>query len=363
MDTEEHQICTAIEATTRQSMMALVSGLGVFSRLPYEIRELIWLDFFPVDHGDKLTPSLSEYMDLRILLASSRLYQEISDVIFSKTRMVIDLSPPSDSGKRFWGALRLRRRVRKGIFCDGPVWTLNCWAKGRERRFDHFPFCKLAAIEIHISNPEDENGFFWRWRNVIRTLELLDTSLLPPIVIRLQKGKELSLQDTYVNCAGYDLHNRQVLKQLKYRKRKMLSWVDTCYGLVPYPDGGYNSRGWYIYDILALPFYSRLRGAPSIRVEVHSDEIRRKIHWTTIRLAHDVFNRRVNRTDPFTSYLDEKWINCRIISQYYYIHDCLLWGQLLGNGRMMPFFRIGWHNRNLKIIAHRLAWLVTKFLD
>ncbi|OAL72157.1 hypothetical protein A7D00_3155 [Trichophyton violaceum] len=364
MDTEDcHQICTAIETTTRQSIMALIPGLGIFSRLPYEIRELIWLDFFPVDQEDELTPSQSEYMDLRILLASSKLYQEISDVIFSKTRMVIDLSPSPDSGKEFRGALRLRRPVRDGIFYDGPAWTLKCRAKCRERRFDHFPFCKLAAIDIHISNPEDENGFFWRWRNVIGTLELLDTSLLPPIVIQLQKGKELSLHDTYVNCAGYDLNNCQVLKQLKYRKRKMLSWVDTCYGLSPYPDGGYNSHGWYVYDILVLPFYSRLRGTPSIRVEVHCDEIGRKMNWTVIRVAYGVFYRRVNRTDPFTSYLDEEWINCRILSQYYYIHDCLVWGQLLGNGRMMPFFWIGWHSRNLKTIAHKLAELVTKFLD
>ncbi|EGD95295.1 hypothetical protein TESG_02783 [Trichophyton tonsurans CBS 112818] len=357
------QACTALEAITRQPVIAPIPGLGLFSRLPYEIRELIWLGFFPVDQEDESAPSQSEYVDLRVLLTSRMLYREISDIIFSKTRMIIDLSPPPDSGKEFWATLRLRMRVRNGLFYDGPAWRLKCRGKSREHHFDHFPFCKLAAIDIHISNPEDNNRFFWRWRNVIWTLEVLESSLLPPVVIQLQKGKELSLHDTYVDCAGYNLNDPQVLEEVKYKKRMMISWVDTCYGIYPYPAGGYNSDGQYIYDILVLPFYSRLQGASSIRVEVHSQEIRQKMNWTAIRIAHRAFYRRVDGVDPFASYLDEEWINSRIISQYLYIHDCLLWETLLGKGETISYFLTGWHDQSPKIIAHKLAENVTRFLD
>ncbi|EFR05196.1 hypothetical protein MGYG_08210 [Nannizzia gypsea CBS 118893] len=168
--------------------MDLSPGLGNFSKLPYELRELIWLEFFPVPHEDEPAAELS------ILKASRALYHEISDVLFSKTNMCIDLSPPPGAGENFWCDIRLQRRVRKDTLCDGGVWTLRSEWEYSNSDFDHFPFHKLAAIDIHISGPEDPAGLFWRWRNVVRTLEMLEGSVLPPITIWLLEGKKLRLR-------------------------------------------------------------------------------------------------------------------------------------------------------------------------
>ncbi|KAM5506190.1 hypothetical protein McanMca71_002381 [Microsporum canis] len=343
--------------------MALRSSLGNFSKLPYEIRELIWLEFYPVSWDksniEPTSVQTSADIDLRVLRASRSLYDEISHIIYSKTTLCLNLSPLSCESDTFWGALRFKRRVRKNVFYDGgAVWRLESGYDDRDDHFDYFPFDKLAAIEISLSGPEDAAQVFWLWRNVVRTLELLETaSSLPPIVIRLQKGKDFNIHDLYAEFDGYDPNNYYycLFAQATFPKRKMLSWIDTCHGLRYYPFYIYNSPGQYIYDILIIPFYSKLRGATSIQVEVHSCEIKDKMDWTKIHFAESVLSRRIKGCDSLEYHRDERELFHQVFSDYTDIHDCLFHGHYGVKGGIIPFLHVEWDCQTFRSIGKRPA--------
>lgn len=167
--------------------MDLLLSLGDFSKLPFEIRELIWLEFFPA--GQKKEPEAqpntartSAEVDLRGLRASKGLYNEISHVIYSKTHISFDPSFSDKENEALWAAVRFKRRVRRHVIDHGALLRLENSTSKRDARFDNFPFDKVASIEIDVSRlPRFAS-------NVVRIIELLKRSpALSPMVIQYQR--------------------------------------------------------------------------------------------------------------------------------------------------------------------------------
>ncbi|EGE01246.1 hypothetical protein TEQG_00299 [Trichophyton equinum CBS 127.97] len=167
--------------------MDLLRSLGDFSKLPYEIRELIWLEFFPASQKKEPeappnTARTSAEVDLRVLRASKGLYNEISNIIYSKTHISFDPSFSLEENEALWATVRFKRRVRRHIIDHGAFFRLENSSSKRDTRFDNFPFDKVASIEIDVSRlPRFAS-------NVVRIIELLERSpALSPMVIRYQR--------------------------------------------------------------------------------------------------------------------------------------------------------------------------------
>ncbi|KAM5457455.1 hypothetical protein MaudCBS49596_000650 [Microsporum audouinii] len=325
--------------------MALCSSFGIFAKLPYELRELIWLEFLPAGRDDEsntiasASVRTSAAVDLRVLRASKTLYNEISYVLYSKTHLCFDLRPLQNEDASFWSTLRFKRRVRKKEFYDGgAVWRLESGYAKRDTYFDHFPFHKVAVIEISLRGSDNASRFFWMWRNVVRTLELLGTApSLPPIVIRL-----------YGNKDGYNIGYNT---WLPLRKRVGLRWVDSGHGwryhdtLVP-----------YIFDTLVLPFFSRLRGAVSIRIKVHSRQIMDNMDWTEIRFANGVLSRSLEGCNSPELQRDERKLFQEVYLAYFDMYDLLSYDCIdPWPYRLESHLRAEWYDQTLLSIIQQPA--------
>ncbi|KAK2882476.1 hypothetical protein FQN49_000306 [Arthroderma sp. PD_2] len=341
--------------------MAQNYGLGNFTKLPYELREQIWLEFFPVEQdneaaSERTSIQTSAKTDLRILRASKCLYHEISPVIYSKTCLYFDLSPLPSESFPFWSALRLRRRINKDTVYDGgAVWRLESSYDERSTHFDNFPFDKVTAIELSLTAPEDPPQFFWLWRNVIRTIELLKKApSLPHLTIQLRKGKDLNVDEVFgefpTEEPGYSYYSQCLREFLP--KRKFLSWVDTCVG--NHSKYIYNSHGQYIYDILVIPFYSLLRNTTSVHVEAHSKEIKDKMDWTKIHNADGVLSRRVKGCKSFEFHIAERELWHNNFCGWDYMHDWLFWDHMFVGG-IVSFLQAEWDNQTFKSSIDRPA--------
>ncbi|KAM5467159.1 hypothetical protein MferCBS49748_004090 [Microsporum ferrugineum] len=325
--------------------MALCSSFGIFAKLPYELRELIWLEFLPAGRDNEsntiasASARTSAAVDLRVLRASKSLYNEISYVLYSKTHLCFDLRPLQNEDASFWSTLRFKRRVRKKEFYDGgAVWRLESGYAKRDTYFDHFPFHKVAVIEIGLRGSDNASHFFWMWRNVVRTLELLGTApSLPPIVIRL-----------YGNKDGYNIGYNT---WLPLRKRVGLRWVDSGHGwryrdtLVP-----------YIFDTLVLPFFSRLGSAVSIRIKVHSRQIMDTMDWTEIRFANGVLSRRLEGCNSPELQRDERKLFQEVYLAYFEMYDLLSYRYIdLWPYRLESHLRTEWYDQTLLSIIQQPA--------
>ncbi|OAL66066.1 hypothetical protein A7C99_3170 [Trichophyton rubrum] len=150
----------------------LFRSLGDFSKLPFEIRELIWLEFFPAGQkkepeAQPITAQTSAEVDLRVLRASKGLYNEISHVIYSKTHISFDPSFSHKENETLWATIRFKRRVRRHIIDHGALFRLENSSSKRDTRFDNFPFDKVASIEIDVSRLPRCAGPAIQWATLI----------------------------------------------------------------------------------------------------------------------------------------------------------------------------------------------------
>ncbi|PGH07052.1 hypothetical protein AJ80_08065 [Polytolypa hystricis UAMH7299] len=146
-------------------------GYGLFSKLPYELREQIWLEFLPVGRTTSSTSTTrkSAEADLRVLRVSRDLYAEISNVLYAKTCLHFNLSPSFPESPDLWCTVSFKRCHNRGgtkkdndgnrrVTADarhtGAVWRLESNALQIDARFNSFPFSKIATIEVSLSAPD-----------------------------------------------------------------------------------------------------------------------------------------------------------------------------------------------------------------
>ncbi|KAK2754867.1 hypothetical protein FQN54_006760 [Arachnomyces sp. PD_36] len=278
-------------------MKAQIPGLGAFSKLPYELREQIWLHFLPVGEEPAPSTKTSVKADLRVLLTSRDLYEEISTVLYSKTCLHVSISLQSESDLDLWCTIyftRPSRRRRGPTDEDQPAawWRLESSYSGRDLHFDNFPFHKIRAVEVSLPAPscDIDEELIWLWRNVSRTCQLLHNkpSPPPPLIIQLQK------------CETHDWCDRD-------GEARNLSSSSL-------PLSGRK------YDLLVLPFYN-LRQFTTIKPEPHSEELRRKMDWTWIDWASDVVSKRNGDCEINANGSEELELDMAVFDNYLWVHD------------------------------------------
>ncbi|PGH03611.1 hypothetical protein AJ79_07340 [Helicocarpus griseus UAMH5409] len=237
--------------------MALSPGLGALSKLPPELRELIWLEFLPV--GGRCDTQKTAKADLRVLQVSKCLYTEIACLLYPKTTLHFDLSPSFSAHPSLWCMVRFTSRHRDG---GGAVWRLESNIDKRSHRFDNFPFHKIESLTVSFSAPDPRKPcqLFWLWRNSVRTTELLKKALsVPPLTIQLVRT---------------ETHN----------------WLEATHTR----RGNARLEGSRDYDLLVAPFYTLLN-LKSITIKAPSEDVARKMDWTFIHWLDGILSERTDR--------------------------------------------------------------------
>ncbi|KAK2784025.1 hypothetical protein FQN53_008833 [Emmonsiellopsis sp. PD_33] len=325
--------------------MAQHPGFGLFSKLPYELREQIWLELLPacqdplpsegtsakiisaneISAGEtpsKETPAneTPAKADLRVLRASKALYDEISTVLYSKTCLHFDLSPNALECPTIWSAVSFTRRYggRKNDIVRA-AWNLKSDSLDRDHGLDNFPFHKVGAIEVGISAPDPEKPerFILQWRNVIRTVELIkNSSSFPPLTIQLRKDN------------GHDWYNTQGLSHglcEKYEKHN--------------------------YEVLALPFYTP-RNIKSIEIEPHSEDLRKQMDWEIIDWASHTISKRTGNPTTHFDLAAERELYIEVMGDCLWIEKVLFWDFRLTDEKVQPLPR-EWCSQTVHSILKR----------
>lgn len=264
-------------------------SLGLFSKLPYELREQIWLEFLPVDQERAhRTTQTSEQTDLRVLRTSRDLYGEISAILYSRTCLHFDLSP-SVSDPSLWSTIYFKSRYQRRKNTHA-VWRLRSEISSKDHHFDNFPLHKIEAIEVSLFAPGYEDGeeLLWLWRNVIRTAELFrEASSIPPVVIQLRRSETQDWCDMKgaIRCLSKD-----------------------------------NIQERLNYEVLILPFYN-IRHLRYIKIEPHSEELGNKMDWKMIDWAGDVVSKRNGDCETGIDEVGEHEFWGKTLDDYFWAHD------------------------------------------
>ncbi|KAI9934529.1 hypothetical protein AWENTII_005974 [Aspergillus wentii] len=229
------------------------SALGVFAKLPPEIRlniwEHLWDDLFPFGVRNFKLPKL--YIGrttLAILRASRQLYEEISHHLYANLTLEIHISPRYFA--KDWAL----------FICKNPhaVWRIESEKEAVWYGFLDFPYYK-AKIEIvlHAPSPDDPAQVHLVWHRAHKIVDFLNQMpVLRAVTIRLHPfGVE---NDWCRNGRA----NRSI----------------------PYMD----LRD---YDIAFLPF-TRLRNVEKIEAVTHSRELDEAINWRIIKHGREYILRR-----------------------------------------------------------------------
>jgi hypothetical protein len=202
--------------------------LGAFSKLPTEIRLVIWADLFSEIHTQSAIHSKPKTNPLSILSASGYLYREISVHLYSNMKQTISVNREYDRGS--WMTIKLKSRV------VDVTWNLKDKADA-ERYFQSFPYQKASSkIEIRSPDTTDPGQVVLIWQKVNHLLDNLMTS-------------PCQFQDPEVFLTGHNWHS--ILPPPHWRLRKR------CFSEM----GGLRQsipceRRFYCpdYDIVMMPF-------------------------------------------------------------------------------------------------------------
>lgn len=241
--------------------MFLNPGLGSLSILPYEVRELIWLEFFSALKKKEITRT-----DLMITRVSKAICEEVSEVIYSHSYLRFDLE--RDFHRPQW-ALTIRGKVEFIRRFRGHEEVLGEWIwHDHDWRLDNFPMHRLRAVEVSLTAPypEHPDQVLWLWRNVVKTAELLiEGRFISHLTILLQK-------DTTSDWCNPNWSDHSMFE--RYDKR--------------------------IYELIVRPLYL-LRNVENIELIPHSDTLKREMDWKEIHWAERVVTRRTaDPTNPNT---------------------------------------------------------------
>lgn len=269
------------------------SNLGLFSKLPYELREQIWLEFLPCgrDKTSVLKSSISPKTHLEILRTSRDLYYEISNCLYSNVCLQFDLSSFYFQDAFLWTTLHFNKINRRG---EGHIETkATCKFLSRKRAkrrgFYNLRLHPQITIEVNLlaPDPDDPGQLFWLWRKIMRLVEMLEeASELSRLTIRLQK------------CEAQDWHRSIVINS---------SITDP-----------YDKK--YDHNVVICPFY-RLQNTKAFSIETHSDELKRVMNWDMINWAGEIISKRDAKSPPIT--FRERDIDRRIANDYFWIYQNL----------------------------------------
>ncbi|RMJ25381.1 hypothetical protein PHISP_03735 [Aspergillus sp. HF37] len=146
----------------QRSPQAPVPGLGIFSRLPRELRDLIWNEFQPRG-SDTFTGSHPvPKTDLRILQTSKQIYHEVSEKLYRKRTIVFNIY--GSFMDRSWLIINDNRRTS---------WVFEGEADFLARGFGNLPYHKVnLAVKIIVASPSsDELSIIWE--RVYRLVNIL----------------------------------------------------------------------------------------------------------------------------------------------------------------------------------------------
>lgn len=263
---------------------ALNSGLGHFSKLPPELREMIWLEFRPAQSPANTRPKC----DLRVLRVSKQLRDEIEDAVYRRTTLELSISSnylevPGKWDKPFATVFFKTCYRKKQI---RATWVLKADGVVVDNWFNGFPFHKIHSLEVNLlaAGLARDSQLLWLWRNIMRTVRLLKMAKsIPSMTVRLQK-----CEYGYHEKDGVDL-----LCRAYYQKKE------------------------FCHDLILIPFYN-VPNPKSITIETHSERLSKKIRWSVLKWANDLITK---KPDGYLRELDQcmfmgkYWVHNRIFFQ------------------------------------------------
>ncbi|PGG99092.1 hypothetical protein GX51_06432 [Blastomyces parvus] len=237
--------------------MAAMPNLGLFARLPYELREKIWAELAPAPAQDMSNPNT----DLSILRASHFLHDEIDEVIHRRGTLEFDIDPVYHPTADLC-TVSFRRKHRLldhgGANNPGPPasWTLQSVASAKARGFGSTAFHKFDQVVVNIPSPDpdDIGELFCLWQKVRGLVSLFrGGTQIKSLLIRLLERES----------DGQNWIDR-------------LEWPSSAY--TPTPD---CSTCKHDHDVPILPFCT-LPNLKALRVETYSEEFAELMDWDVI---------------------------------------------------------------------------------
>ncbi|GAD97870.1 hypothetical protein CPC735_057070 [Paecilomyces variotii No. 5] len=275
-------------------------SLGLFSRLPYEIREPIWKEFFPTSRHQHPLMTQRQKTDLSILRASRALYDEISRLLYENTSLTFSLAPThQNSGSWAVVALKQSKKHSYGEYNSAqPIWCLESLQDAKSRGFDNLPFHKIqtVTVKLYAPNPEKKVETFFQWRKIADLVPLFKKARhIRSLTVWFQKGidGDWFSQWTYLHKSPFFL--------IKRRR------------------GG--------PDVFFLPFYT-LRNVGEMSIEAHSTELKNAINWQTSKVSMDAAQDKGGKSVP--SFKIFGYDVDRAVADDYLVMHLYLWRYLEG---------------------------------
>ncbi|PGH03765.1 hypothetical protein AJ80_08635 [Polytolypa hystricis UAMH7299] len=227
--------------------------LGLFSRLPLEVRQMIWSEFVPFGQDTNRDLRVQK-ADLRILRTSRDLHDEISRFIYLGSCLEFSVSPIYDP-QDHWTTVSFSRGAPGNR--TNATWIFKSRANTRSRGFDHLPFHKVDHIIVNLFAPNPNFG---------------------------KKLHNLRLKvDFLVDLLGRGSHIEDLTVHLA--KRDGQDWVEKPGGpanqtikLLP------SSYSPFDYEVVVVPLFS-LRNLGNINVSTHCAELEEAMDWAILDWA------------------------------------------------------------------------------
>ncbi|KAI1924566.1 hypothetical protein LOZ65_003052 [Ophidiomyces ophidiicola] len=158
--------------------------LGVFSRLPAEIREMIWLYFVPV---------AVDKTDLRVLQTNHSMYNEISEVIYRHSFLEFVLTPSFNLNTVFFA--RYKGVSRQNTIAPPLLRGFLANRSSSVDDFMSFPFHKLSKVHLTL-NLEAMTSWGWQESSLLARayqLNILLTAIvkIPCLHIRIRGSRDV----------------------------------------------------------------------------------------------------------------------------------------------------------------------------
>lgn len=228
-----------------------MTPLGKFEALPYEARELIWLELAPTGHDTRREKV--QKTGLGILCASLALNREISRLVYQKASLEFDVTPSHQPGQ-VWSTVHFTNKhlskVHQGK--DSSTWILKSLEDACSRGFDHLPFHKISDITVNLYAVDPQRGWklFTLWKKASELVCLLKKATrIQRLAIRLQK-------------------------------RDRCDWVDRE------QSANRSFNRYFDHELVVMPFFT-IRSVRTIGVEAHSPEVDDNLPWAIIDRAMD----------------------------------------------------------------------------
>lgn len=240
-----------------------LASLGKFAELPYEVREMIWVELSPT--GQDVGFERKQKSGLGILRASRWLYEEISRLIYQDSTLQFDFASNPNSGVP-WGTVYFTNKSQKRMGLP-TTWIFETFTDACNRGFTRLPYHKFQSITVNLYPTVPRRwGFARLWAKTSQFVKWLEGAVyVQRLIIRL------------VERDGRDwLDESKSLNRCCVRK--------------------------YDHEIVLEPFWT-LRNLGALDILAHTNELRKKINWTPIHrhisvclcTANLAFARDVNR--------------------------------------------------------------------